>query len=97
MQVLADAAQQEKRVATLSLSADLRFENPRQREAFSAALLKAVTQVISEHSSPEEREQTPATGRPFRLMIGCHPVPQENNEQTQETQPDDPPQDERKL
>jgi hypothetical protein len=76
--VLREAEQQQKRVSTLSLDADLRFESPEQRERFALALRDALARVVAEHTSPDrQHDGTPGPGRPYRLMVGCYPVPPE--------------------
>ena len=71
-----EAQAEGKRLSTLSISAELRFEDPRQREAFAEALRDAVLRVVADHASPAVREDgTPGAGRPYRLLVGCHPVP----------------------
>jgi hypothetical protein len=62
------AAAQGKRLATLSLAADIRFESAAQRDAFTAALQAAIVDVIGRHTSPAQ-----GGGRPFRLVLGCYP------------------------
>ena len=59
-----------KRLATLALEAELHFETPAQRKAFSEDLLDAVEQVVRKH----ERPASDAT-RAFRLMLGAYPAP----------------------
>src|SRR5262245_22599988 len=66
---VAAAAAQGKRLATLSMSADIRFESADEREAFTHALQSAVIDVIARHTSP-----APASGRPYRLVVGCYPA-----------------------
>ena len=56
------------RVRTMSLQSDIRFENAEQRAQFSRELLEAVSDVVARHSSPA------ASGRPFRLILGCYPI-----------------------
>lgn len=71
-----EAAAQSKRLATLSLTSELRFESAAQRSAFTEALRDAITEVVAKHASPVERDDgSPAPGRPYRLVLGCHPVP----------------------
>ena len=53
------------RIRTTSLNADLYFESVQQRAEFTNALNQAVDEVIAKHTS--------ATGRPFRLILGCYP------------------------
>lgn len=70
------ATEQDRRLATLSLSADLRFTGAAQRRAFTRALGDAVARVVAEHAAPAALDDgSPAPGRPYRLMVGCWPVP----------------------
>jgi hypothetical protein len=74
--VMGAAGAQGKRVATLSVSAELRFESAEQREDFARALQAALTRVVAEHSSPMTRHDGSAgAGRPYRLVVGCYPLP----------------------
>jgi hypothetical protein len=74
--VMAAAGAQGKRVATLSVSAELRFESAEQREDFTRALQAALTRVVAEHSSPmTRRDGSAGAGRPYRLVVGCYPIP----------------------
>lgn len=69
------ASAQGKRIATLSLNAEVRFESGEQREDFARALRTALTEVIAEHSSPAtNRDGSAGSGRPFRLVVGCYPI-----------------------
>jgi DNA-binding transcriptional ArsR family regulator len=75
-QVLATAAQQGKRVATLSISTEVCFTSPAQRARFARALRKAVTRVVGRYTSPSiTAEGAPAAGRLFRLVVACYPPP----------------------
>ena len=63
-----------QRLATLSLDADLRFESPTQRQAFTEALQAAITDVIAKHTAPTTTaEGSEGSGRPYRLLIACYP------------------------
>lgn len=63
-------------VPTLSLESELRFESAEQRGAFAAALQEAIGDVIAKHTSPARDTQgRPRPGRPFRLVLGCYPIP----------------------
>lgn len=65
-----------KRLATFALDAEVRFESAAQRAAFGAALEEAVERVVREHSSPARTSDgAGAPGRPYRLVIGCAPIP----------------------
>lgn len=71
-----EAAAQKKRLATLSVSAELRFESAEQRAGFAAELRRAVVEVIGRHASPYKRADGSAgAGRPYRLILGCYPIP----------------------
>lgn len=71
-----DARLQEKRLATLSISTELRFKSAAQRERFTIAMRDAMAAVVAEHANPMETSaDKPAKGRPYRLVLGCHPIP----------------------
>lgn len=70
------AAAVDKRLATMSIAADVRFCSAKQRAAFARALSAAITEVVAAHASAFADEAgTPAKGRPYRLVVGCHPIP----------------------
>lgn len=62
----ADAAG--KRLATLGLDVEVRFDSPRARRAFTEDLIDAVEGVIRRHDSP-------GGSRAFRLVLGAFPAP----------------------
>lgn len=63
-------------VPTLSMEAEIRFDSAARRAAFADALQKAVTRVIGQHTAPAHDEKGEARpGRPYRLVVGCYPVP----------------------
>lgn len=71
-----EAGQQGKRLSTLSLNSELRFESPEQRAQFAEELRRAVTEVVARHSSPHTlADGTAGPGRPYRLIFGCYPMP----------------------
>src|SRR5262249_24109491 len=68
-----------KRLATLSVSSELRFTSPEQRTRFTEELQHATTAIIARPSSPfRNSDGSAADGRPFRLVLGCYPIPQED-------------------
>ena len=70
------AAATGKRLATLSLNTEVRFTSPEQRAAFTAELQRAIVEVVGRHSSPFSNvDGSAAEGRPFRLVMGCYPIP----------------------
>jgi DNA-binding transcriptional ArsR family regulator len=75
-QVMAEASQAGKRVATMSLSTEVRFTSPEQRARFARALEGAVTRLIARQSAPARTaDGRPLPGRLFRLVVGCYPPP----------------------
>jgi DNA-binding transcriptional ArsR family regulator len=76
-----EAAEKGKRLATLSVSSELRFESAEQRARFAAELRRVVVDVIGRHASPYAREDgSAAPGRPYRLVLGCYPIPPRKEE-----------------
>ena len=73
-QVMESAQTAGLRVRTMSMQSDIRFESAEQRADFTRELLSAVSDVIARHSSPPGNE---TRGRPFRLLVGCYPLPGE--------------------
>jgi hypothetical protein len=69
------ARAQQQRLATLAIDAELRFDSAAQRETFATALRDAVVRVVAEHASPAHVDGGIAKGRPYRLLLGCWPVP----------------------
>jgi len=71
-----EASAQGKRLTTLSMNSEFRFESAEQRARFARALEAAVVDVIGRFASPAVREDGSAgAGRPYRLILGCYPVP----------------------
>jgi DNA-binding transcriptional ArsR family regulator len=69
-----------KRLATLSINTELRFTSPEQRAAFTAELQRAIVETVGRHSSPfTNANGSVAEGRPFRLVVGCYPIPRSND------------------
>lgn len=76
--VVADADASTKRVATLSLTADVRFTSAEQRAEFTRAIERAVADLIARHTAPfTAADGSAGVGRPYRLFLGCHPIPRE--------------------
>ena len=73
------AAAQQKRVATLSISADVRFASSEQRTTFALALQHAIETVVAEHTLSSQAPNASTGGAiPFRLFVACHPVPSDS-------------------
>ena len=72
---LRESAAQQKRLATLSIAADVRFESAEQRARFTEALQGALTDAIGRFTTPSVRpDGSPGRGRLFRLVLGCYPA-----------------------
>jgi hypothetical protein len=71
-----EASAQRKRLTTLSLSSELRFESAEQRAKFAEELRHSVIEVIGRYASPHTAADGSAgPGRPYRLVLGCYPIP----------------------
>jgi DNA-binding transcriptional ArsR family regulator len=68
MRVRADAAG--KRLATLALTADIRFASPETRAAFAADITEAFATIVARY-----HDDTAENGRTFRVLFGAHPKP----------------------
>ena len=76
-----DAAAQRKRLTTLSVSSELRFESAEQRAKFAAELRRSVIDVIARYASPYTMADGLAgAGRPYRLILGCYHIPPKPSE-----------------
>ncbi len=64
------ARESNKRLATLSLDAEVRFRSAEERAAFSSELTQAVTTLVSRY-----HDATAPGGRAHRLVILAHPLP----------------------
>jgi len=77
-----EAAAQSKRLATLSINSEIRFESAEQRARFTAELQRAVVDVTARHASPFTRaDGTAGAGRPYRLILGCYPIPPKSSDE----------------
>ena len=63
------AEQTGKRLPVLALDTEISFAGPAERAAFTEELTSAVTALVSRYHD--------AGGRPHRLVVAAHPVPQE--------------------
>jgi biotin operon repressor len=71
-----DAHAEGKRLPVLSLDTEIAFESPDQRARFADALAAAVTKVVADHTVPAAVATRSA--RPFRLVLGCYPIPRKD-------------------
>lgn len=75
-QVMREATRERKRVATMSLSTEIRFTSPEQRTRFTQALERAITRLVGRYAAPAQTaDGEPLPGRLFRLVVGCYPPP----------------------
>lgn len=64
-------------VPTFSMDAEFRFETAEQLTLFTRAVQELFHATISKYTSPAVTESgEPAPGRPYRLILGCYPVPE---------------------
>lgn len=64
-------------VPTISMDAEIRFETAEQQARFARALRELVMAVVSKYTSPARTaEGRPGPGHPFRLLVGCYPIPE---------------------
>jgi predicted transcriptional regulator len=68
-----EARKQGKRLATLSVNTEFRFESAEQQRKFAEGLMKAVAELVGRHTAPAGSGR----GRPYRLVIGSYPIPPE--------------------
>jgi len=65
-----------KRLATLSINKELRFTSPERHTAFTEELERAIEEVTVRHSASfTKTDGSPDEGRPYRLVLGCYPIP----------------------
>ena len=65
-------------VGTFTLDSEFRFESVEQRALFARALRELVLAAVSKYTSPlRKSEGEPGPGRPYRLLMGCYPVPED--------------------
>jgi len=72
----ASAAQAEgRRLSTLSLKSQFRFESAERRAEFARALREALGEAIARHTLPDEPSDRRArAGLPYRLVLSCYPL-----------------------
>jgi DNA-binding transcriptional ArsR family regulator len=64
-----------KRLATLSIDAEIRFRSAAERAQFSSELTAAITQLAARY-----HDASALGGRTHRLVLVAHPLPQKNKE-----------------
>jgi DNA-binding transcriptional ArsR family regulator len=71
-----EACEQGKRLTSLSMNTELRFESAEQGARFTEELQRAMVEVTARYASPFTRDDgSSAPGRPYRLILGCYPIP----------------------
>jgi DNA-binding transcriptional ArsR family regulator len=76
-EVLRASSGEGQKAATLSMDAEFRFESAEQRAVFARALREIVTAIVAKYTSPARTaEGEPGAGRPYRLILGCYPLPE---------------------
>jgi biotin operon repressor len=60
-----------KRLATLALEAELHFDSPAERKAFTGDLIDAVGSVVRKYEHPRSD-----SSRAFRIVLGAYPKPE---------------------
>jgi hypothetical protein len=64
-----------RRLSTMSLKSQFRFENNERRAAFARALREALGEAIARHTLPDEPSGRRGTaGLPYRLVLSCYPL-----------------------
>jgi hypothetical protein len=56
----------------LALDTEFGFSSAADRARFAQALSKAITTLVSEHTTPADRS---VEGR-YRMVLGCYPIPE---------------------
>ena len=67
------AKKTDKRLATLSLDAVVRFRSPDDRAAFTRDLTDAVTSLVARY-----HDESAPGARPHRLVVASYPIPKES-------------------
>lgn len=68
------AQETRKRLATLAVDTEVRFQSATDRAAFSAELTEAITRLVSKY-----HDASVPGGRAHRLVVLAHPLPHESN------------------
>jgi DNA-binding transcriptional ArsR family regulator len=80
---LRQAADAGQALSTLTLATELRFESAAQRARFAEELQQAMAAVVARSSAPyRAADGTPGEGTAFRLVLSCHPIPENGERDT---------------
>ncbi len=69
------AKETKKRLATLSIDAEIRFRSAAERAAFTQDLTQAVTRLVAQY-----HDASAPGGRAHRLIVVAHPLPKSSSE-----------------
>ncbi|WP_437870965.1 helix-turn-helix domain-containing protein [Sorangium sp. So ce363] len=72
-ELLRRSREADKRLASLSIDAEVRFRSPAERAAFTGELTRAVTALVARY-----HDDAAPGGRSHRLVIVAHPTPTPN-------------------
>jgi DNA-binding transcriptional ArsR family regulator len=75
--LLRRADDEEKRLATLGIDAEIRFRSADERAAFTAELAHGVAGLVARYHDPDA-----PGGRAHRLIVAAHPLPSDPEEPT---------------
>lgn len=74
--VLRRAGAAGRAVPALAMDAEFRFETAEQWTLFTRAVRELFEAAIAKYTSPAATEGgEPAPGGPYRLLLGCYPIP----------------------
>jgi len=74
------AREARKNLATLSIDTVIRFRSSRERADFTQELTEAIKQLAAKY-----HDETAEEGRPHRLVLMAHPLPQASTSETKES------------
>lgn len=76
-EVLEAAGEETRALGALAMDAEFRFETAEQRKVFGRAVRELFAAVVTRYVSPlTTPEGDPGPGRPYRMILGCYPVPE---------------------
>jgi DNA-binding transcriptional ArsR family regulator len=70
--LLRRSRESDKWLATLGIDTEIRFRSARERAAFTTELVQALTTIVARY-----HDESAPGGRPHRLLLLAHPLPQE--------------------
>lgn len=74
---LLDAGADDAVLGALTLDAEFRFETAEQRTVFTHAVREFFSLMVRKYTSPPSASDAPrGGGRPYRMVLGCYPIPE---------------------